>query len=126
MAKPWIRPMPATWWLKKPTYFLFIVREMTSVFVAGYVVFLLFLVARAADESSFAAFYEGLKSPSSVALHLAALLMVLFHSVTWINLTPKVMVVFRGEQRVSPVLIAGVNYAAWLVVSALVAWLALR
>ena len=126
MAKPWIRPMPATWWLKKPTYFLFIVREMTSVFVAGYVVFLLFLVARAADESSFAAFYEGLKSPSSVALHLAALLMVLFHAVTWINLTPKVMVVFRGEQRVSPVLIAGVNYAAWLVVSALVAWLALR
>ena len=126
MAKPWIRPMPATWWLKKRTYFMFIVREMTSVFVAGYVVFLLFLVARAADQASFSAFYEGLKSPSSVALHLVALVMVLYHTVTWINLTPKVMVVFRGEQRVSPVLIAGVNYVAWLVVSAVVAWLAIR
>jgi fumarate reductase subunit C len=52
--------------------------------------------------------------------------MVLFHAITWINLTPKVMVVWRGEQKVSPLLITGANYAAWLVVSGLVLWLVLR
>jgi fumarate reductase subunit C len=126
MAKTWVRPIPATWWLRRRTYFLFIVRELTSVFVAGYVAFLLVMIARAQDEASFARFYEGLACPASVALHVLTLLMVLFHAITWINLTPKVMVVWRGEQKVSPLLITGANYAAWLVVSGLVLWLVLR
>jgi fumarate reductase subunit C len=61
-----------------------------------------------------------------VALHLVGLAMVLFHTITWINLTPKVLVLWRGEERVSPALIAASNYLAWLVVSGVVAWVALR
>ena len=48
---------------------------------------------------------------------IIALPMLLYHSITWINLTPKVMVVWRGEERVSPLLIAGVNYVAWAIIS---------
>ena len=40
-SKEYIRPMPATWWLTRKTYFLFMVRELTCVFVGGYLVFLL-------------------------------------------------------------------------------------
>ena len=126
MAKEYVRPIPATWWLRKRSYFLFILRELTSVFVGAYAVFLLVLVARADDPQSFAALFDALKSPLSIALHLITLAMVLFHSVTWINLTPQVMVLWLGERRVSPVLIAASNHAAWLAVSGLVGWIVLR
>ena len=119
------RPFPANWWLKRPSYFLFVVRELTSVFVAGYAVFLIVLVTRVGDQVAFASLFEALESPWSIALHALALVMVVYHSVTWINLTPKVMVVWMGEQRVPALLIAGSHYLAWIAISALVAWIAL-
>lgn len=125
-AKEYVRPLPSSWWLRKPTYFLFMVRELTSLFVFGYAVFLLVLVARAGDPASFERLYGGLQSLWSIVLHLVALVMVLFHAITWIGLTPKVLVLWRGEERVSPRLIAGVNYIAWLVVSVVVAWVVLK
>ena len=125
MAKEYIRPVPATWWLKKRSYRLFIVRELTCLFVGGYAVFLLVLVSRAQNASDFAQFFEALKSPLSVVLHLIALAMVIFHAVTWLYVTPKLIVVWRGEQRVPGVLIAGAHYVMWFAVSAIVAWIAL-
>ena len=109
--------MPVTWWLNRKTYFLFMVRELTCLFVGGYALFLLVLLGQANDAVAFAAM---LNSPLSVVLHLVALLMVLYHSVTWINLTPKVMVVWRGEDRVSPRWIAAANYVAWVALSLLI------
>lgn len=126
MPEEYLRPLPKSWWLRKPTYFAFMVRELTSVFVAGYAVFLLVLVGWAADLEAFGRFFLALRSPWSVALHLVGLAMVLFHTITWINLTPKVLVLWRGEERVSPAMIAASNYLAWLVVSGVVAWVALR
>ena len=113
-TKEYIRPMPANWWMMKKTFVLFIVRELTCVFVGGYAFFLLVLATRAGDSDAFA---ELLNSPFLIALQIIALPMVLYHSITWFNLTPKVMVVWRGEERVSPLLIAGANYVAWAIIS---------
>jgi fumarate reductase subunit C len=120
-GKDYVRTVPNTWWLKKKTYALFMVRELTCIFVGGYALFLLALVSRAGDEAAFEAL---LRTPLLIALQIIALPMVLYHSITWINLTPKVMVVFRGEDKVSPALIAGVNYVAWAVVSGVILWIA--
>ena len=113
-SKEYIRSMPATWWLKKRTYFLYMVRELTCVFVGGYALFLLALATRHDDPQAFAALLD---SPLLIALQIIALPMVLYHSITWINLTPKVMVVWLGEEQVSPLLIAVANYVLWAVVS---------
>ena len=113
-TKEYIRPMPANWWMMKKTYVLFIVRELTCVFVGGYALFLLVLVARRDEPQAFVAW---LNSPFLIVLQIIALPMVLYHSITWFNLTPKVMVVWRGEERVSPLLIAGANYVAWAIIS---------
>jgi fumarate reductase subunit C len=121
-----VRPVPATWWLKRRTYFLFMLRELTCLAVGGYAIFLIVVAWRARDAGAFASLVEALKSPLSVALHLVVLALAVYHSVTWINLTPKIMVVYRGEDRVNPALIAGAHYAAWAAASALVLWLALR
>ncbi len=119
-TKEYMRPMPANWWMMKKTYVLFIVRELTCVFVGGYALFLLVSVARRDEPQAFVAW---LNSPLLIVLQIIALPMVLYHSITWINLTPKVMVVWRGEERVSPLLIAGANYVAWILISIIILWI---
>ena len=118
--KEYVRPLPAMWWLKRRTYFLFMLRELTCVFVGGYALLLLLLAKYRDDPQAFAGVLD---SPLLIALQLIALPMILYHSVTWINLTPMVMVLWRGEERVSPMLIAGVNYVAWVLVSVLILWI---
>jgi fumarate reductase subunit C len=114
-SKEYIRPMPRNWWMKKKSYSLFMLRELTCVFVGGYALFLLILVACAANGE--AAFIAMLNSPVSIVLHVIALPMVIYHSITWINLTPKVLIIWRGEERVSSTLIAAVHHAGWIVLS---------
>jgi fumarate reductase subunit C len=114
------RPWPADWWLRRPSYFLFMLREFTALFVGAYALFLLILAVLGRD-----AFAAIVQSPLNMALHCIALLMVLYHTVTWLNLTPKVIVLWRGEERVDPRLIAAAHYAAWLVLSAIIVGLAL-
>ena len=70
-------------------------------------------------------FMAALKSPISVALHLITLIFVLYHTITWFNLTPKILVLYRGEERIPQGLVAGTFYAGWVVVSAIVVWLVL-
>jgi len=113
-SKEYIRPLPGNWWMKKKAYSLFMLRELTCVFVGGYALYLLILVARATDQAAFNAMVN---SPGIIVLHVIALPMVIYHSITWINLTPKVLIIWRGEERVSSTLIAAVHHAGWIVLS---------
>jgi fumarate reductase subunit C len=126
-TKELIRPMPVDWWLKKPAYTRFMIRDVTSVFIAGYCVFLLVLMYRAehSDGDSFRAFYESLGSPLSLVLHLIALAFAAYHSITFFNLTPRVIVVFRGDEKVPESAIAGLHYVGWAVVSLVLILIAL-
>jgi fumarate reductase subunit C len=125
-TKEYIRPIPATWWLHNRHLVVFMVREISSVFIAAYCVFLTVLMYRAYHPGAegFRNFYESLRSPLSIVLHLVVLFFAVVHSVTFFNLTPKVLVVRRGEERVPDAVIAGVHYAAWVVVSLVLIYLA--
>ena len=102
------------------------IRELTSVFVAGYCIFLLVFVYKLTEGAdAYGDFMAALKSPISVALHLITLIFVLYHTITWFNLTPKILVLYRGEERIPQGLVAGTFYAGWVVVSAIVALLVL-
>ena len=120
------RIVPNTWWLQRRPYILFMIRELTSVFVAGYCIFLLVLVYKLTQGADvYGNFMAAMKSPISVVLHLITLVFVLYHTITWFNLTPKILVVYRGEERIPQGLVAGPFYVGWLVISAIVAWLVL-
>jgi len=119
-------PMSTFWWLERPSYFLFILRELSSVFVAWFVVFLLLLVrAVSQGDDAYQRFLAWSANPWVVVLNLVALCFVVLHAVTWFNLAPKAMVVRVRGKRVPASVIAGSNYAAWALVSAFVAWLVL-
>jgi fumarate reductase subunit C len=109
--------MPATWWLHNRHLVLFMIRELTAVFVAAYAVFLLVLLYQSnRDEKQFYQIPDAL----ALVLHLIGLAFVLFHSVTWFNLTPKAVILWHGEEKVAPIWIAGAHYTAWIVVSFLI------
>jgi fumarate reductase subunit C len=121
----WHRPRMSTyWWLKKRAYLLFILRELSSVFVAWFVVFLLMLVAAvSAGEEGYQRFLAWAARPAVVAVNVVSLCFVVLHAVTWFNLAPQAMALRVRGKRVPGVWIAASNYAAWALVSALVVWL---
>lgn len=121
------RRVSVWWWLQKRAYATFVFRELTSIFVAFFALMLLWqLRALGQGPQAYADFLARLRTPFLLALHAVAFLFVLFHAVTWFNLAPRAMVVRLQGRRVPDWVIAGANYAAWLVLSGAVAWVLLR
>jgi fumarate reductase subunit C len=125
--RPYHQPISTWWWLEKRSYFVFMMRELSSIFVAWSVVFLLLLlyaVGRGDDE--YQDFLDWAASPWLVVVNVISLLFHVQHTVTWFDLTPKAMVVRLRGQRLSASLILASQYAGWVVVSAFVVWLVVR
>ena len=121
------RRMPIFWWLGRPSYTRFIVRELTSVFVAyTAVVLLVQLWSLARGPEAYDQFLSWLQLRPVIAVNIVVLAALLFHTVTWLNLAPKALVLRFGGRRMPATVVLLMHYAAWLVVSAVVAWLLLR
>jgi fumarate reductase subunit C len=115
------------WWLDRWVYLRFTLRELSSVFVAWFVVMtLLQIAALRRGSAAYIAFQAWLRSPILVALNLLSFFFVIFHAVTWFNLAPTAMALRAGGKRVPSLLIVMPSYVAWLAISAAVAWILLR
>jgi len=121
------RPRVSTyWWLFQPSYFRFILREISSVFVAWFVVVtLLQLRALAAGPRAWAELQRWLEIPAVLTLNAVSFLFLVYHAVTWFNAAPRAVAVRVRGKRVPEILIAAPHYAVWLAASGLVAWLLL-
>jgi fumarate reductase subunit C len=121
------RPVPTWWWVRKRSYFVFVMRELSSLFVAWLVVYLLmFLSAVGRSESAYDDFLDWASTPWVVALNVIALLFLALHVVTWFNLTPQAMAVRMGSRPAPAALVIASQYAGLAVTSVLVVWLVLR
>jgi len=146
------QPVSRLWWMKKRSYFMFVLRELSSVFVAWFAVFLMIMVlAIGRGEASYQNFMSWAASPVVVVINIVALAFAILHTVTWFALTPQAMVVrFGGRQvpamkevrvagryvpaatvvrvggRVPAGLVVASQWAGLVVVSAFIAWLVLR
>jgi fumarate reductase subunit C len=121
------RRVSVWWWLQNRSYAGFVLRELTSVFVALFAVVLLWqLHTLVRGPEAYARFLARLGTPLFLALHGVAFLFVLFHAITWFNLTPKAMVVRLSGKRVPDWVVVGLSYAAWLLLSGAVAIILLR
>jgi fumarate reductase subunit C len=124
----WYRePVSVYWWLGQWRYLRFILRELSSVFVAMFVVITLFqLHALRNGPEAYTRFQHWLQTPAAIALNTISLFFVLFHTVTWFNLTPQAMPLRIKGKRVPAFLVAAPNYVLWVVASAAVAWFVVR
>ena len=121
------RRVSVWWWLQNKSYAVFVLRELTSVFVAFAALACLWQVrAVAQGPDAYAHVLARLTTPLFVALDVVTFAFVLFHTITWFNLTPKAMVVRVGGTRLPDGVVIGLHYAAWLVVSAVLAAILLR
>ena len=100
MSGQYHRPHRWAWWTERPGYRRFMIRELTSVFMAGYlVVFVMTLASVGGGEAVFA---------------------------EWIEV-PQAMPVFLGEKRLpGPVAQIVMGYGPWLTVTAVIVWWVLR
>jgi fumarate reductase subunit C len=125
-TKELIRPIASDWWRKNPSYLRYMIREVASLFIAGYCVFLLILMYKAVhDPAGWQAFYASLQSPLSKVLHLIVLVFAIYHSTTTFDITPQVFRVYRGDEKVPDGAIAGAHYAAWGIASLILIIIAL-
>ena len=124
MTQPRYRqPVSLFWWTHRRSYLLFVLREVSSVAVAWFVVhFLLLVTAVHSGPAAYREFLEWSASPVILLLNLVALAFVLLHAVTWFNLAPKALVVRMHGRQVPPQAVAAGHFGAWFVVSAIVAW----
>ena len=114
------------WWVHRRSYVLFVLRELSCVFVAWFVGYLVLLVAAVHGGSdSYERFLEWSSRPWMVALNVVAVAFVVLHAVTWFTLAPTAMVVRVRGRRLPSRVVAGGHFAAWVVVSAVVAWIVL-
>jgi fumarate reductase subunit C len=112
--------------MSNPRYKLFMMREATAIFIGAFLlVFLVFLANLAKGPEAYQAFVQRLSSPLWIVFHVIVLAMAMYHSITWFNLTPKAVVLRMGEEKVSPALLIGPNYAGWLGISLLILWIVL-
>ena len=115
------------WWMESGSYTGFVLRELSAVAVALFAVVLIAQL-RALDRGpeAYARFVAWLGSPLVLAVSVVGFLFVLFHAITWFNLAPTAMVVRVRGKRLPDAAISGSNYAAWVMLSAVVAFLMLR
>ena len=123
-ARYYRQRMPLLWWTRRRSYATFMLRELSSLFVAVFVVELLLLVRAVADgAAAYQDFLDAMASPAVIVLNVVTLAFVLLHAITFANLTPRAMVVrMRGRTVPSRVVLAGV-YLGWLFVTGFLAWL---
>jgi fumarate reductase subunit C len=116
--------MPGNWWAKPP-YRAYTARELSGVAVAAYGgVLFAGLASLARGPESWNGYLQFLKSPTSLALHVLLLAVVIFHVITWFETLPKTMpkLIFGGEhvpaKKITRIatLIAGASSLALLLV----------
>jgi fumarate reductase subunit C len=111
--------MPTTWWLHNRHLVKFMIRELTSFFVAGFAIFLLIMLYEAnRGAPAFYRFYSNVLQSGWVQFYCwLSLAFVSFHSITSFNAAPTIMAPRWGEDKIDPRIIIGANYGLWLIVS---------
>jgi fumarate reductase subunit C len=109
--------MPVFWWIRKPTYFLFVMRELSSFFVAWFVVYLLLLVHAVSEgEAAYQDFVDDADAWWLVALNVLGFAFLVLHTITWFHLTPKAMVLQIPRHPRVPARLQGWSAPGWLII----------
>lgn len=120
-SKLYHRAMPANWWLKKQSYFLFMLRELSSVFIALFLlVYLIQIYQLTEGAEAYIAFAQKLNSPGWILFHLVALLFALYHSLTWFQSSAVVLPLRIGGRLIPRPTVMALHVGAWAVVSLII------
>lgn len=123
--RPHVPRMPRLWWLRRPNYIRYMLRELTCVWIGAYVIAVvtgLYRLRQGPD--AWEAYWQAFGSVPGILFQIVALAFVLYHTVTWFALAPQTMPIWRGEHRVPSDWIKAAHYLIWVVVSVIIVLLA--
>lgn len=110
-------PFSAGWWTRNPRYVLYMLRELTAVPVAAWMVWFLVEIARARGG---AAGYRPNGGPVFVVFSLVCLVFALWHSVTFLRLSGLIVRIPMGERTVPARGIVAGSFALMLVATVVI------
>ena len=89
-----------TWWLRNRRYALFMLREVSSIFLALFVIlYLVQLALLVAEPDLYNRYLTLMRTPGWIALHIVILAFALLHTFTWLSSLPAVQTVrVRGKE----------------------------
>jgi fumarate reductase subunit C len=121
-------PLPWHWFLRRGGYRTFMAREATSIAIAAYLVYLLAWLRRLGQgPEAYEAMMQQMREALPIVLHALAFAAALYHSFTWFDLTPRIMPMYIGEERVADGWAATLmGYLPWTAVTAVVLWGTMR
>lgn len=119
--KKYTRPVTATWWQKLDFYKAYMLREATSIFAVWFCIVLLYgvlcLASNPMSTMGLAEFIDFLRNPVVVLLNIITLVATLYHTVTYFLMTPKVMNIVVGNERLSHTVIRNLLWAVTAIVT---------
>jgi len=119
--RPYVRPMKPGWWLGQRRYLVYMICELTSLFIGLYCALMGVGIFRLSQgRAAWDGFLAALSSPPGIVFQLICLAFATYHSTTWFDLTPKAMPLSVKGEPVSPKTIVAFHYGAWAVVSIVV------
>lgn len=96
--RPYHKPQRPLWWMDNRFFSLYMLREATALFALSYCALLITgLYSLSQGEAAWNAWLGALTHPVCIAFHCLALAAVLYHTLTWFRLAPKIMVVRIGD-----------------------------
>lgn len=116
--KPYQREIKSTWWLKSKFYTLYMIREGSSLFITLYSLILAWGILRLSQgEDAFNAWLSALQNPVIIVFHLLALVIALYHTITWFSLAPKAVDLYINGKPLNDKLVVTGHYIGFIAVS---------
>jgi fumarate reductase subunit C len=126
--RPYVRPVERTsWYMRQPRYRLYMLREVNCILVAFYSALMLAgLAALSTGQAErWNSFLANQQHAGWIAFHAFALVyFFVYQTMAWFQLAPKAMALQMGENQVPAATIVTAHYVAWVVLTAIVFWLA--
>lgn len=109
--------MPLFWWLGRASYLRYMLRELTCVPIAAWILMATVgLVELVRGPAAWQGFLHGMASPAGVAFQVIVLIAGVYHAVTWFALAPRTMPLELGGRRVPGAWVQGAHYLLLLAI----------
>lgn len=122
------RPHRRAWFMERPAYIRFMIREVTSFFMAAYLIVLIVTLAKVGvGEAAAAEWLQALSTTGWKVAHAVALAATVWHTITFFAAVPQAMPIYIGEDRLpAPIAKIVMGYGPWLTATAVILWGVLR
>jgi fumarate reductase subunit C len=112
-SRTYSKRLPGGWWLSRPSYLLYVIRELTVVFMVAWLVWFLYQVALLKQN----AFTSLTGNYAVLAFSAVCLFFTLWHAITFLNLSGLILRLPLGDGFAPPIAIKTLAFGGLIAAS---------